>query len=147
MLVISSVNVDVQEAALVEVCAVTARFAPFPPNPFAQVDRRGFKVLAFCNERDSVDEKHQWREVGSPSRQSVVKASALACVTQEELTGFAQVRFSFNNLVHTLDEARQQLATLHAELKSGLTQARQTTHQPAMEMAGKDAVSKKHHIK
>jgi hypothetical protein len=58
-----------------------------------------------------------------------------------------QVRFSFNNLVHTLDEARQQLATLHAELKSGLTQARQTPHQPAMEMTAKDAVSKKHHIK
>jgi hypothetical protein len=67
--------VDVQEAALVEVRATETRFAPFPPNPFAQVDRRGFKVLAFCNERDSVDEKHQWREVGRPSCQS-----AGACV-------------------------------------------------------------------
>jgi hypothetical protein len=118
MLVISSVNVDVQEAALVQVRAVTARFAPSPPNPFAQVDRRGFKVLAFCNERDSADENHQWREVVSPSRQSAVNAPALACVTQEVLTGCAQVRFSFSNLVHTLDEASQQLATMHAELKS-----------------------------
>jgi hypothetical protein len=50
-------------------------------------------------------------------------------------------------VVHTLDEARQQLATLHAELKSGLTQTRQATPQPAMDMTAKDAVSKKHHIK
>ena len=78
MLVISSVNVDVQEAALVEVCAVTARFAPFPPNPFAQVDRRGFKVLAFCNERDSVDEKHQWREVGRQSAGACVRDAGSA---------------------------------------------------------------------
>lgn len=30
---------------------------------FDQVDQRGFKVLAYCNEHDSVDEQHQWREV------------------------------------------------------------------------------------
>jgi hypothetical protein len=50
-------------------------------------------------------------------------------------------------VVHTLDEARQQLAALHAELKSGLKQTRQGTPQPAMDMTAKDAVSKKHHIK
>jgi hypothetical protein len=45
-------------------------------------------------------------------------------------------------VVHTLDEARQQLATLHVELKSGVTQA-----QPAKEAPAKGDLPKKHHIK
>ena len=65
MLVISSVNVYVQEAALVEVCSTCIAHMPYfrCTDWHAQVDQRGFKVLAYCNERDSVDEQHQWREV------------------------------------------------------------------------------------
>ena len=62
MLVISSVNVSVQEAVLVEVYAART-FTPRVLDCIVQVDQRGFKVLAHCNEHDSVNEQHQWREV------------------------------------------------------------------------------------
>jgi hypothetical protein len=69
MLVISSVNVYVQEAALVEVRAASCARADAAAliRWREQVDQQGFKVLAYCNERDSVDEQHQWREVRQPS--------------------------------------------------------------------------------
>ena len=65
MLVIASVNVDVQEAALVEVRAPRSTCVQFI-NAINQVDQRGFKVLAYCNELDSANEQHQWREVSPP---------------------------------------------------------------------------------
>jgi hypothetical protein len=68
MLVISSVNVDVQEAALVEVCAALNMLSKpfFLTGELDQVDQRGFKVLAYCSEHDSANEQHQWREVSAP---------------------------------------------------------------------------------
>ncbi len=74
MLVIASVNVDVQEAALVEVRAPRNTRVRFL-NAINQVDQRGFKVLAYCNELDSANEQHQWREVSPPRPLSLAPRS------------------------------------------------------------------------
>jgi hypothetical protein len=58
----------------------------------------------------------------------------------------AQVRFSFNQKVGTLDEVKSQLAKLQTELSSGLSNAGGGGEQPKKAAVAKDA-TKKHHIK
>ena len=57
----------------------------------------------------------------------------------------AQVRFSFNHKVETLEEVKSQLAALQAELNAGLAKAGEGTQQ-SKKQAVKEG-SKKHHIK
>ena len=115
---------------------------PFVRKLILQVDQRGFKVLAYCNEHDSVDEQHQWREVRKP----VFLQHPFVLKVTMRLTFCIQVRFSFNDKVETLDEVKSQLAKLQMELNSGLTKAGEQQEQSKKNMALKD-VSKKHHIK